>query len=111
MQCSWARLEEEEEEEGEFRKNPSPCEGLGCLYKHMPFTTAIRQDYDKQLPDYKCNADRKLAGPLSDSILVTHLKLFSRQCTSAATGLPAPPLPLPLLLFVVIHSLLLRRLA
>ena len=78
----------------------------------MPFATALRQDYDKQLPDYKCNADRKLAGPLQDSILVTHLKLFSRQCTSAATGLPAPPLRLPLLLlFVAIQILLLRMLA
>lgn len=42
------------------------------------------QEYDKLLPDYKCTVDRKLSGPLRDSILVTHLHLYSRQCTSPA---------------------------
>lgn len=71
-----------------------------------------RQEYDKQLPVYKCKADRKLAGEMEDSlvttVLVDYLKLSSRDCTSTAAR--RNPSHLALLLLSVVPLALLSGL-
>ena len=44
------------------------------------------QAYDKLAPDYKCAADRKLTGPLRESVVYTYLGIGTRTCTSAASA-------------------------